>query len=129
MMEITSVPRMPAYIKGVLNLRGKVIPVIDLRLKFGMPEAEHTSETCVIVVDVEGIEMGLIVDKVSEVQDIAGSSIEDAPSFGGGIDTEFILGMGKMEQRVIILLAIEKILSSDTETVAGVAGEPEETAA
>ena len=95
MMDITAVPRTPAFVKGVINLRGKVIPVVDLRAKFGMPVAEKTEETCIIVVDVAGVEMGIMVDKVSEVLNIAEKDIEDAPSFGVNVDTDFILGMGK----------------------------------
>jgi purine-binding chemotaxis protein CheW len=111
MMDITAVPRTPEYVKGVVNLRGKVIPVIDLRLKFGMKEADVTDETCIIVVDVDGIEMGIIVDKVSEVLDIISNDIESAPKFGSSVDTNFILGMGKASERVSILLDITKVLS------------------
>ena len=112
-MEITSVPRTPEYVKGVINLRGKVIPVVDLRLKFEMEEAKHTEETCIIVVAVAGIEMGIVVDNVSEVLDIDGQDIEEAPSFGTNVHTEFILGMGKSEERVTILLDISKVLTGD----------------
>jgi purine-binding chemotaxis protein CheW len=109
-MDITAVPRTPDFVKGVINLRGKVIPVIDLRLKFDMPEAERTEETCIIVVNVGDVEMGIIVDKVSEVQDIAESDIEDSPAFGASVDTDFILGMGKADDKVTILLDIAKVL-------------------
>ena len=111
-MDITAVPRTPDFVKGVINLRGKVIPVIDLRLKFGMTEAERTEQTCIIVVDIGGVEMGTIVDQVSEVLDISADDIEDAPSFGTDVDTDFIRGMGKTDQRVTILLDISKVLSS-----------------
>ena len=111
MMGITAVPRMPSYMKGVINLRGKVIPVIDLRMKFCLPEAEYTSETCIIVVDVQGNLVGIIVDRVSEVQDIRGENIEDPPSIGTSVDTAFILGMGKSKGNVEILLDIDKVLS------------------
>ncbi len=118
MMDITAVPKTPNFVKGVINLRGKVIPVLDLRLKFGMSEAEHTDATCIIVVDVGGIEIGIIVDRVSEVLDIAGENIEDPPSFGTSNDVEFILGMGKVGSRVTILLDINKVLDSkDVSTV------------
>jgi purine-binding chemotaxis protein CheW len=110
MMPITAVPRTPPDVKGVINLRGKVIPVIDLRLKFDIEEIEVTEETCVIVVDVNTLEMGIIVDKVSEVLDIPSEDIEDSPSFGSSVDTNFILGMGKTEERVSILLDITKVL-------------------
>ncbi len=109
-MEITAVPRTPQFVKGVINLRGKVIPVIDLRLKFDMEEAERTEETCIIVVDVDGVEMGIIVDKVSEVLDIPESDIEDSPAFGASVNTDFILGMGKADDKVTILLDIGKVL-------------------
>lgn len=112
-MDITAVPRTPDFIKGVINLRGKVIPVIDLRRKFGMPGSERTEETCIIVVDVGAIEMGIIVDKVSEVMNIPGEQIEDAPSFGASVDTQFILGMGKANGRVTILLDIGRVLGGD----------------
>ncbi len=110
-MDITTVPRTPDFVKGVINLRGKVIPVLDLRLKFSMPEAERTEETCVIVVQVDDVEVGIIVDKVSEVLDIAGDAIDEAPQFGTDINTDFILGMGKSEGHVTILLDISKVLA------------------
>jgi purine-binding chemotaxis protein CheW len=110
-MDITTVPRTPEFVKGVINLRGKVIPVLDLRLKFNMPEAERTEETCVIVVQVDEVEIGIIVDKVSEVLDITADAIDDAPQFGTDINTDFILGMGKSEDRVTILLDISKVLA------------------
>ena len=112
LMDITAVPRTPDYVKGVINLRGKVIPVIDLRLKFSMSEAERTEETCIIVADVGGLEMGIIVDRVSEVLDIAGDEIDETPSFGTNVDTEFILGMGKAEGKVTILLDISRVLTT-----------------
>jgi len=111
MMDITAVPRTPEYVKGVINLRGKVIPVIDLRLKFNMPATEQTDETCIIVVDVGGMEIGILVDKVSEVLNIAPHEIEDAPSFGVNVNTDFILGMGKTDNRVTILLDISSVLT------------------
>ena len=111
MMAITSVPRTPAFIRGVINLRGKVIPIIDLRLKFGMASQDQTSETCIIVVHVEGIEVGIVVDRVSEVLNIAGEDIEDAPSFGAEVNTDYILGIGKSQGKVKILLDIDRVLS------------------
>ena len=120
LMDITAVPQTPEHVKGVINLRGKVIPVIDLRLKFGMAEADYTDETCIIVVDIGSVEVGILVDKVSEVLDIDATDIEDAPSFGTEVNTEFILGMGKANGRVTILLDIGKVLTQ--EDVAGVAG-------
>jgi len=111
--EITSVPRTPHFVKGVINLRGKVIPVVDLRLKFDMEAAEATEQTCIIVVQVNDIEMGILVDRVSEVLDIPGEDIENPPSFGASVDTDFIRGMGKAGGRVAILLDISKVLTDD----------------
>ncbi|MBT6052376.1 MAG: chemotaxis protein CheW [Candidatus Scalindua sp.] len=113
LMDITTVPQTPDYMKGVINLRGKVIPVIDLRMKFSMQEGERTQETCVIVVEVNGTSIGVIVDSVSEVSDITGAEIEDAPNFGQGIDTSFIMGLGKVRDKIIILLDIETVLSTE----------------
>jgi purine-binding chemotaxis protein CheW len=113
LMDITTVPQTPDYMKGVINLRGKVIPVIDLRLKFSMQEEEHTQETCIIVVEVNSTSIGIIVDSVSEVLDIKSGEIEEAPGFGQGIDTSFIVGLGKVKEKIIILLDIETVLSSE----------------
>ena len=113
LMDVTSVPQTPDYMKGVINLRGKVIPVIDLRLKFSMPEDEHTQETCTIVVEVDNASIGLIVDSVSEVMEINGDEIEDAPQFGQGVDTNFIMGLGKTKGTIVILLDIAKVLSAE----------------
>ena len=113
-MEITSVPQTPMYVKGVINLRGQVIPVVDLRLKFGMEEAEVTDQTCIIVVEIaqsdRTFQTGIVVDHVSEVLDIEKGQIEDAPQFGSSVDTNFILGMGKIGDAVKILLDIDKVL-------------------
>ncbi|MDR0306932.1 MAG: chemotaxis protein CheW [Chitinispirillales bacterium] len=126
-MAITSLPRTPPFVRGVINLRGKVIPVIDLRKKFEMQITDDTDMTCIIVVDVAArggnIQIGILVDSVSEVLDIAGEDIENAPAFGTNIDTAFILGMAKAKGSVKILLNIEKVLSStELENVAGAAG-------
>jgi purine-binding chemotaxis protein CheW len=112
MMPITRVPRTPDFIRGVINLRGKVIPVVDLRLKFGMESKEQTEETCTIVVQAQGVEMGIIVDKVSEVSDIPEAAIDDAPYFGAEVRTDYLLGIGKSEGRVKLLLDIDKVLST-----------------
>ena len=116
MMEITRVPRTPEFVRGVINLRGKVIPVTDLRLKFGMDAMATTDKTCVIVVQVahgEGrVTMGIIVDEVSEVLDVTAGQIEPAPEFGSSADTEFILGMGKVGKKVVMLLDVDKVLST-----------------
>ena len=126
LMNITAVPRMPTYIKGVINLHGKVIPVIDLRLKFGMEETPRTSETCIIVVHVKGVLMGIVVDRVSIVLELAAEDIEEPPSFGTTVNRDFILGMGKAKGGAKILLDIEKVLVDVEFTkVAGVATEAE----
>ncbi len=113
LMDITTVPQTPDHMKGVINLRGKVIPVIDLRLKFSMQEDVHTKETCVIVVEVNGTIIGIIVDSVSEVVDINGDEVESSPRFSHDIDTSFIMGLGKVKKKIIILLDIDTVLPSD----------------
>ena len=118
MMGITRVPRTPDYVKGVINLRGRVIPIVSLRQKFQMPMIEDTEKTCIIVVQVAYKEaeltMGIIVDEVSEVLNIRGDQIEAAPSFGGGMEeTEYITGMGKLEDKVVILLDIDSVLNGE----------------
>lgn len=110
-MTITPIPRTPMFIKGVINLRGRIIPIIDLRLKLSMEEAKHTEETCFIVVKAHDMHMGVVVDKVSEVLDIAGENVEDAPSMGEDINTDYILGIGKAGDKVKLLLDIDKVLS------------------
>ena len=114
-MDITSVPQTPVYVKGVINLRGQVIPVIDLRTKFGMEVTEVTDETCIIVVEINqrGTKFctGIVVDRVQEVLDIERENIEEAPQFGSSVSTDFILGMGKIGESVKILLDIDKVLS------------------
>jgi purine-binding chemotaxis protein CheW len=113
LMAITAVPRTPPFVRGVINLRGKVIPVVDLRTKFGMDAVEDTEETCIIVVDVGALGMGITVDAVSEVIEIAGCDIEDAPTFGKGVNTDFILGMGKANKKVTMLLDIRQVLTNE----------------
>jgi purine-binding chemotaxis protein CheW len=116
LMDITAVPRTPAYVKGVINLRGQVITIVDLRAKFGMAEAPRTDQTCIIVVEISRagrkLSTGIIVDHVSEVLDIAGEKIEDPPSMGDSVDSDFILGMGKIGESVKILLDIDRVLSA-----------------
>lgn len=117
MMPITSVPQTPEFVKGVINLRGKVIPVIDLRLRFGMEASDYTERTCIIVVEIEGdtgtVQIGIVVDSVSEVLNIISEDIEETPTFGAKLNTDYILGMAKMEQGVKILLDIDMVLSSE----------------
>lgn len=113
-MEITAVPHTPNYIKGVINLRGRVIPVLDLRLKFAMPPEEYDERTCIIVVEVQGrngaIQVGMVVDSVSEVLNISADEIEPPPSLGASRDTSNILGMAKVKGEVKILLDIEQVV-------------------
>ena len=117
MMPITSVPQTPHYVKGVINLRGKVIPVIDLRLRFGMSESAYTERTCIIVVEIRGaaglLQMGIVVDAVSEVLNIKAEEIEDTPAFGVRLNTDYILGMAKIGKGVKILLDIDRVLGAD----------------
>ena len=114
-MNVTRVPRTPEFVRGVINLRGQVIPVIDLRLKFGLESREDTEKTCIIVVQVvcadSEVTMGIIVDEVSEVLDIELEQIEGTPSFGSSVDTDFILGMGKIAEKVVMMLDVDKVLS------------------
>ncbi|MGD0580016.1 MAG: chemotaxis protein CheW [Bryobacteraceae bacterium] len=114
--DITAVPQTPAHVKGVINLRGKVIPVVDLRLKFGLPEQEYTPRTCIIVVQVKGeagpMLMGIVVDGVAEVLNLAVADIEDTPDFGDGTATPYLLGMAKVKGKVKILLEIDRVLTS-----------------
>lgn len=115
MMAVTRVPKTPEFVRGVINLRGQVIPVVDLRLKFGLESKEDTEKTCIIVVQVASAEsevtMGISVDEVSEVMDIEVEQIENTPSFGSNVDTDFILGMGKVAEKVVMMLDVDKVLS------------------
>jgi purine-binding chemotaxis protein CheW len=117
MMAITAIPQAPGYVKGVINLRGKVTPVVDIRLKFGMETAAYTERTCIIVVEIRGakgtILMGIIVDSVSEVLNIKAADIEDTPNFGVALDTAFILGMAKINGSIKILLDIDRIFREE----------------
>ena len=116
MMPVTPVPQTPDFVKGVINLRGKVIPVIDLRLRFGLDATSYTERTCIIVVEIHGesgsVPMGIVVDAVSEVLNIRGTDIENTPTFGVKLNTDFILGMAKTGGSVKILLDIDKVLGA-----------------
>ena len=117
-LDITAVPRTPGHVKGVINLRGQVIAVVDLRAKFQMEATARTEETCIIVVEIKGnggrkLSTGIIVDRVSEVLNISSENIEDPPAFGGSVDTDFILGMGKIAKSVKILLDIDRVLGGE----------------
>lgn len=115
--DITAVPQTPGYVEGVINLRGKVIPVVDLRRKFGFAEVEHTQRTCIIVVQVSGeagpMLMGIVVDGVSEVLNLTAADIENTPDFGDGVNTPYLLGMAKFKGKVKILLEIDQVLTSN----------------
>jgi len=117
MMPVTSIPQTPEFVKGVINLRGKVIPVVDLRLRFGLESMDYSARTCIIVVEIESasgtVFIGIVVDAVSEVLNIKGDGIEETPTFGTKLNTDYILGMAKMEGGVKILLDIDKVLSAD----------------
>jgi purine-binding chemotaxis protein CheW len=113
-MTITAVPQMPDYVKGIINLRGQVIPVVDLRGRFGMEEKEITEQTCIIVVDIRqsnrSFQAGLVVDQVQEVMNIEKDNIDDAPQFGAGVNTDFLLGIGKAGSAIKLLLDIDRVL-------------------
>ena len=115
-MPITGVPQVPSHVRGVINLRGKVIPVIDLRLKFGLPAQADTDQTCIVVVQVETAQqkvmMGLLVDGVSEVLNLAGPEIEQPPTFGAQIRTDYMRGVAKVKGTVKILLDIDRVLTA-----------------
>jgi len=116
-MDVTALPQTPHYVKGVINLRGQVIPVVDLRAKFGMEAVELTDETCIIVVEIAQHQRksstGIIVDRVQEVLDIDGGDIEAAPQFDASVRTDFILGMAKVGESVKILLDIDRVLGGE----------------
>ena len=116
LQEITAVPQTPGHIKGVINLRGKVVPVIDLRLKFGVAAADYTQRTCIIVTQIQSesgpVMMGIVVDGVSEVLNLTGAEIEDTPDFGEEFSGGYLLGMAKVKGKVKILLDIDRVLST-----------------
>jgi purine-binding chemotaxis protein CheW len=114
--DITRVPQTPPHVKGVINLRGKVIPVVDLRLKFEMPALEYTQRTCIIVVQVSGprgtLPMGVVVDGVVEVLNIAGADVEDTPGFDPEVEVAYVMGMAKVKGKVKILLDIDRVMTA-----------------
>ena len=116
--NITTVPQMPGFIRGVINLRGKIIPVIDLRIRFGLPVAATTDKTCIVVVQIQtGVhtrrETGLVVDNVEEVLNLTANEIEETPEFGAQVDTEYLLGMAKIKGVVKMLLDIDRVLGTN----------------
>jgi purine-binding chemotaxis protein CheW len=114
--DVTQVPQTPPHVKGVINLRGKVIPVVDLRLKFSMPAKEYTHRTCIIVVQVAGergtMLMGIVVDGVAEVLQVAGTDVEDTPSFGKEVEIPYVMGLAKLKGKVKILLDIDQVMTA-----------------
>ena len=136
--QLTAVPMMPAFIRGVINLRGAVVPVIDLQARFGRESSPVSKRTCIVIVEIasggETQDVGIVVDQVNEVVQIPGSEIEPAPSFGAGIRTDFIAGMGKLDGRFIVILRLEAVLAVDelaplTEGAEGIAAFEEPAAA
>lgn len=113
MVEVTRVPNAPEYVDGVINLRGKVIPIIDLRRRFGMPRKEKDKNSRIIVVELTGKVLGFVVDAVSEVLRIPGSVTEPPPAIIAGIKAEYITAIGKLENRLLILLDLERVLTAD----------------
>lgn len=111
-MPITPVPLTSKYIRGVINLRGKIHPIMDLRVKFGIDQTHITDETCIIVIKTASMMMGILVDKVLEVVNVASDEIEDTPSFGADVNPEYLLGVGKSGGRISLLLDIEKVITS-----------------
>ncbi len=111
MVAVTHVPRAPQFMEGVINLRGQLIPIIDLRARFGMPRTEHTKNTRIVVTEIGSKRVGMVVDSVSEVLRLPVDQIEDAPEMLTGVDTEYIRGVGKIEDRLIILLDLGRIIS------------------
>ncbi|MDP1705965.1 MAG: chemotaxis protein CheW [Sulfurimicrobium sp.] len=115
--SLTTVPMMPEFVRGVINLRGRVVPVIDLSVRFGRQASEATKRTCNVIIEVqaedETIDIGIVVDAVSEVLEIPASEIEPAPAFGAKIRADFISGMGKVNGKFVIILGLEKVLSVD----------------
>ncbi len=116
MKEITRVPNSPPYVEGVINLRGKVIPVVNLRSKFGLAAKENNEQTRIMIMDIQGITMGLVVDSVSEVLRIPSSTVEPTPPMASNISAEFIKGIAKVDDRLIILLDMDRLLGRAEES-------------
>jgi purine-binding chemotaxis protein CheW len=126
-IDITPLPRTPSYVKGVINLRGKIIPVLELRSRFGLQSVPYTEETCIIVVDVpteadgESRLMGVVVDTVREVLDIPNNAIEPTPEFGNGVGTDYITGIGKVKEKVVVILDATKVMATEDAGAIGAA--------
>lgn len=117
MQRITEVPDVEEYVEGVINLRGKVIPVVDVRRRFGMPEREYDDRTCIVVVEYEGTAVGLVVDRVAEVVDIPGDQVDPPPTIHKGANHRYIQGLGKVGDSVKILLDVSKLLGSTMDSL------------
>lgn len=115
MMPLTRVPQSPADVEGVINLRGKIIPVLDLRQRFGMPKGTRDNNSRIVVVEVRGRVLGFIVDRVNEVLRIPKSIVDPAPTMSSSIQSDFIEGVGKLEDRLLILLNLDRLFADDTE--------------
>lgn len=113
MMKVTNVPKTPAYMKGVINLRGSIIPVVDTRLRFGMENREPDMHTAIIIVEVEKVNIGFIVDRVEEVSSIDPSNLSEPPKFGNNVDTDFISGVAQVEEDVVMILDVLKLFEAD----------------
>ena len=118
-MEITKVPKAPDFVEGVINLRGKVIPIIDLRRRFGLSSKEHDKHTRIIVIEINNMIVGFVVDSVSEVLRIPASTVEPPPAVVAGMESEYISGVGKLQDRLLILLDLDRLLSNDDLDVLG----------
>ena len=116
MSEIAKVPNAPPYVEGVINLRGKVIPVINLRQRFGLQDKENDEKSRIIIMDIQGITLGVVVDSVSEVLRIPSSTVEDTPHMASNISTEFIRGIAKLEDRLIILIDMDRLIEKAEST-------------
>lgn len=112
-MEITKVPRAPEFVEGVINLRGKVIPIIDLRRRFGLAPKAHDKNTRIIVIEINNIIVGFVVDAVSEVLRIPASTVEPPPPVVAGVESDYISGVGQLQDRLLIMLDLDKLLSSE----------------
>ncbi|MDA3947926.1 MAG: chemotaxis protein CheW [Spirochaeta sp.] len=127
-MPLTVIPRMPDYMKGVINIRGKVVPVVDLRTKFGLPETEKTVDTSIIVIDLQTedamVTVGCLTDSVQEVLDIAEDSIQPPPALGTSVDARFIRGLGHQDERFIIMLDIDRVFQAEAEGLAAAQDAP-----
>ncbi len=113
MMKVTSVPKTPSFMKGVINLRGSIIPVVDTRLRFGMENRESDMHTTIIIIEVEKVNIGFIVDRVEEVSSIDPSNLSEAPKFGSNVDTDFISGVAQIEDDVVMILDVLKLFEAD----------------